>query len=136
MLLQRLAPSIGSPNPVSSILFLNQDFPPGSRSEGSRSREEPLRNHRKECKGLYGHWRGVGRSLEKGMATHSSALVWRIPWTRGPGGLYNPQGRKESDTERLTQKQGECQGQPTEGGCRPSRSRKVGCLLVSLLSCS
>ena len=25
--------------------------------------------------------------LEKGMATHSSALAWRIPWTEEPGRL-------------------------------------------------
>ena len=25
-------------------------------------------------------------SLEKGMATHSSILAWRIPWTEEPGG--------------------------------------------------
>ena len=25
--------------------------------------------------------------LEKGMATHSSMLAWRIPWTEEPGGL-------------------------------------------------
>jgi len=25
--------------------------------------------------------------LEKGMATHSSILAWRIPWTEQPGGL-------------------------------------------------
>ena len=24
---------------------------------------------------------GLGRFLEKGMATHSSILAWRIPWT-------------------------------------------------------
>ena len=24
--------------------------------------------------------------LEKGMATHSSMLAWRIPWTEEPGG--------------------------------------------------
>ena len=24
--------------------------------------------------------------LEKGMATHSSILAWRIPWTEEPGG--------------------------------------------------
>ena len=24
---------------------------------------------------------GLGRPLEKGMATHSSILAWRIPWT-------------------------------------------------------
>ena len=25
--------------------------------------------------------------LEKSMATHSSILAWRIPWTEKPGGL-------------------------------------------------
>ena len=27
--------------------------------------------------------------LEKGMATHSSILTWRIPWTEEPGGLQS-----------------------------------------------
>ena len=41
--------------------------------------------------------------LEEGMATHSSFLAWRIPWTEEPGGLYSPWGRKVSDTtERST----------------------------------
>ena len=35
--------------------------------------------------------------LEEGMATHSSILAWRIPWTEEPGG-YSPWGCKESDT--------------------------------------
>ena len=26
---------------------------------------------------------------EKGMATHSSILAWRIPWTEKPGGLQS-----------------------------------------------
>ena len=30
---------------------------------------------------------GSGRSLEEGMATHSSILAWRIPWTEEPGRL-------------------------------------------------
>ena len=39
---------------------------------------------------------------EKGMATHSSVLVWRIPWTEEPGGLHSMES-KESDTpKRLT----------------------------------
>ena len=25
--------------------------------------------------------------LEEGMATHSSILAWRVPWTEEPGGL-------------------------------------------------
>ena len=40
-------------------------------------------------------------ALEKEMATHSSILAWRIPWTEELGGLQST-GRKESDTtERL-----------------------------------
>ena len=27
--------------------------------------------------------------LEKSMATHSSILAWRIPWTEGPDGLQS-----------------------------------------------
>ena len=30
---------------------------------------------------------GSGRSLERGMVTHSGILAWRIPWTGEPGGL-------------------------------------------------
>ena len=34
--------------------------------------------------------------LEEGMATHSSILAWRIPWTEEPGGLQS-MGSQESD---------------------------------------
>ena len=37
------------------------------------------------------------------MTAHSSILAWRIPCTEGPGGLYSPQGHKESDTTEHTQ---------------------------------
>ena len=30
---------------------------------------------------------GLGNPLEEGMATHSSVLAWRIPWTEEPGAL-------------------------------------------------
>ena len=33
--------------------------------------------------------------LEKEMATDSSILAWRIPWTEEPGGLQSRGGRKE-----------------------------------------
>ena len=26
--------------------------------------------------------------LDKGMATHSTTLAWRIPWTKEPGGVH------------------------------------------------
>ena len=41
--------------------------------------------------------------LEKETATHSSVLTQKIPQTEETGGLYRPEGRKESDTtERLS----------------------------------
>jgi len=30
---------------------------------------------------------GQEDSLEEGMATHSSILAWRLPWTEEPAGL-------------------------------------------------
>ena len=35
--------------------------------------------------------------LEKGMATHSSILTWRILWTEETGKAYSPWGCKETD---------------------------------------
>ena len=32
---------------------------------------------------------GLEDLLEKEMATHSSILAWRIPWTEEPGGLQS-----------------------------------------------
>ena len=32
---------------------------------------------------------GLGRFLEEGMATLSSILAWRVPWTEEPGGLQS-----------------------------------------------
>ena len=36
-------------------------------------------------------FRSLGREdpLEKGMATHSSVLAWKIPWMEEPGGLWS-----------------------------------------------
>ena len=39
--------------------------------------------------------------LEEGMATHSSILAWRIPWT-GARQATSPRGHKESDTTEDT----------------------------------
>ena len=36
-----------------------------------------------------GSMTGSGRSLEEGMTTHFSVLVWRIPGTGEPGGLLS-----------------------------------------------
>ena len=46
----------------------------------------------KNLPGLWETWvRSLGQEdpLEKGMATHSSILAWRIPWTEEPAGLQS-----------------------------------------------
>ena len=51
------------------------------------------------------HVQSSGREdpLKKGMATPSSILAWRIPWTDEPGGLQSTGSRKEWNTaEPLT----------------------------------
>ena len=45
---------------------------------------------------------GQEDALEEGMATHSSILAWRIPWTEESGGLQFI-GHKELDTTEATE---------------------------------
>ena len=40
--------------------------------------------------------------LEKGMATHSSILAWRIPWTEEPSGLRSIGCKELNTTKQLT----------------------------------
>ena len=41
---------------------------------------------------------GQEESLEEEMATHSSILVWRIPWTEEPGGLQSMGSQRVGDS--------------------------------------
>jgi len=41
---------------------------------------------------------GFDDPLQEEMATHSSTLAWRIPWTEKPGGLYSLWGHKRVKT--------------------------------------
>ena len=34
-------------------------------------------------------------TLDKGLATHSSILAWRIPWTEEPGGLESMESQSQ-----------------------------------------
>ena len=71
--------------------------------------------------------------LEKAMATHSSTLAWKIPWTEGPGRLQPMSDCWESDTtERLHFHSslaciGEGNGNPLPGSCLENpRDREPG----------
>ena len=44
------------------------------------------------------HSLGQEDPLEKRLATHSSILAWKTPWTENPGRLHSPRDLKELDT--------------------------------------
>ena len=58
-------------------------FPGGSDSKGSACNAET------QVRSL-----GEEDPLEKGMATHSNILAWRIPWTEGPDGLQSMESQE------------------------------------------
>ena len=64
-----------------------RNYPPKSHKvalpDGSDGKESA---YNAEDLGLILSWE---YPLKKGMATHSSILVWRIPWTEEPGGLQS-----------------------------------------------
>ena len=66
-------------------------FPDGSGSKESTCTAEDL-----------GSIPGLGRSLEEGMATHSSILAWRIPTDRGAWWATVHGGCKVSDTTKYS----------------------------------
>ena len=66
--------------------------------------------------------------LKEGVATHSSILAWRVPWTGKPG---SPQGHKVSDATEVMQAQKTFAAtdlqtaQPTGGRLAEVRKRKA-----------
>ena len=45
---------------------------------------------------------GSGRFPQKGMATHSSTLSWRIPWAEEPGGLQSRGLQSQTQLKQLS----------------------------------
>ena len=56
-------------------------FPDGSMVKNPPAMQEPQETQVQ--------FLGQEDPLEEGMATHSSILAWRIPWTEEPGGLQS-----------------------------------------------
>ena len=65
------------------IHFLSGFFPLPGLPGGSDSKECACNT------GDLGSVPGLGRFPEKGLATHSSILAWKISWTEEPGGLQS-----------------------------------------------
>ena len=63
--------------------------------------------------------------LEEGMATHSSLLAWRIPWTEEPGRLQPITAKSRTRMNQL--------GTHTQAGNPCTGATQVeGCLLLPL----
>ena len=91
-------------------------------SPSGTSGKEPASQCRRQKR--HGFEPSAGKiTLEEGMATHSSILAWRIPWTEEPGGLQSV-GRKESDTtERLSALRGN--GRKRNTNCENGMPRDI-----------
>ena len=44
---------------------------------------------------------GLEDPLEKGIATHSSILTWRTPWTEEPGGLQSMELKSQTHLSNI-----------------------------------
>ena len=62
-------------------------FPGGSAEKNSSAVQETQE--------IWVRTLGQKDSLEGGMATHSTILAWRVPWTEKPGGLQ-PMGSRRA----------------------------------------
>ena len=70
--------------------------PPGDGKVGrekeeyfSEQRPFQLRSFERKSRFHLRNSKKLGDPLEEGMATHSSILAWRIPWTEEPGWLQS-----------------------------------------------
>ena len=75
---------------INIYTLLYMDFPGGSDGKESACKTGDLSSVPVQSL-------GQEDPREKGMATHFSSLVWRIPWIEESGRLYSPWGPKESD---------------------------------------
>ena len=73
--LKQLTPSRPNPGPPAALMDC-----PGGQAAASLEPIMPTRTYLIP----------VNQRLEKDMATHSSILAWRIPWTEEPGRLSSP----------------------------------------------
>ena len=71
----------------------------GGFPDGSAGKNQPAKQETQETWFPFLGWKDP---MRRKIATHSSILVWKIPWKRSLAG-YSPWGHKESDmTERLS----------------------------------
>ena len=59
----------------------------------------PLQSEKRQQRETWVQSLGWEDPLEKEMATHSSILAWRIPWTEEPGGLQSMGSQRVGQTE-------------------------------------
>ena len=70
-------------------LFLRIDFNKEIRDQKASLRTQLVKNlpAMQETQEMWVWFLGQEDPLKEGMATHSSILAWRIPWTEEPGKL-------------------------------------------------
>ena len=78
--------TFGGLESLMTVASLFTDKAGNSFPGGTGSKEPACQCCRHETKVQFLRWEEL---LEEGMATHSSILAWRIPWTEQPGELQS-----------------------------------------------
>ena len=93
--MNKLAQSVGHENLNLKVVGSSPTFSESLGFTGSSDGKESACNA-----GNLGSIPGLEVPLEEGLATHSSILAWRIPWTEEPGGLQRVRHAKRSTNEQ------------------------------------
>ena len=93
--MNKLAQSVGHENLNLKVVGSSPTFSESLGFTGSSDGKESVCNA-----GNLGSIPGLEVPLEEGLATHSSILAWRIPWTEEPGGLQRVRHAKRSTNEQ------------------------------------
>ena len=74
---------------ASDLISFNLNFLTSKNDSGASQVAQVLKNLLVSAGGIRNTGSILGQEdpLEEGMATHSSILAWRIPWTEEPGGV-------------------------------------------------
>ena len=89
---------------------------PGGSSRKEPTCQEPITPHSRQLWDMWVQSPGQEDPLQKEMATHSSILAWRIPWTEEPGGSPGGSMRLQRIVTQLKRLGKHAQSQRTSRG--------------------
>ena len=104
------------------VEILSNCASPGGFPSGSAIKNPPAMHEMQET------WvRPLGQEdpLEEGMATHSSILAWRIPWTEEPGGSHGQENPMDREVHGVSKSRTQLSDWACTCFCNPHSAREV-----------